>query len=165
MPWKDKEKAKEWTKNYLRKRRKKRKELGLCIDCGEPSNGHYRCPKCAKKHSKRGTEYNRRRSLVTKDGKRIYLKHDKRPYPNDSKCELCGKKCKFLAYHHWDDETPWIGLWVCQSPCHAICEAVDSGIIFHITSRYKIFKRYTYIPDGDKVHAPNKLEYQRKLET
>jgi len=47
-----------------------------------------------------------------------------------SVCEVCGrpprnKRC--LDYHHWDDDTPALGVWVCSS-CHHMAEKVDRGL-------------------------------------
>lgn len=49
----------------------------------------------------------------------------KRPFPEGSKCEVCAKPRILLAYHHWDDEHPELGIWLCRY-CHFIAEAVDN---------------------------------------
>lgn len=70
-------------------------------------------------------EYNRQHSL-TINGKRVRL--NKRPRPNA--CEVCGIVVDRLDYHHWDDEHPCLGLWLCLS-CHKMAERIDKGL--HIT--------------------------------
>ncbi len=46
---------------------------------------------------------------------------DKRPRPE--LCELCSRK-PTKAYHHWDDDDPSIGLWLCYR-CHITVEVMD----------------------------------------
>ncbi|KKN54550.1 hypothetical protein LCGC14_0591420 [marine sediment metagenome] len=63
-------------------------------------------------------------------GKYLPPGEEKRPYTG--KCELCGAtyeddKSKF-HYHHWIDEEPTIGIWVCVK-CHWMIEAVDTGLL------------------------------------
>lgn len=55
-------------------------------------------------------------------------------------CELCGKENTHLNYHHWDSKNLNKGMWVCNFPCHQICEIVDKGFL-HIAQRYLRFKR------------------------
>ncbi len=63
------------------------------------------------------------------DGKHVFLKTPyKRPKPVLSECELCGRIFQTLGYHHWDDDNPSIGLWLCFS-CHMFAERVDYGEI------------------------------------
>src|SRR3990172_8844945 len=47
----------------------------------------------------------------------------KRPYP-DGVCELCGKQVVRMHYHHWDDDNPGLGLWLCPA-CHRDTEGMD----------------------------------------
>ena len=54
---------------------------------------------------------------------------NKPPRPEDNKCQICGRVCKRLAYHHWDDEHPERGIWICQPKCHDGCEFVESGFV------------------------------------
>lgn len=45
---------------------------------------------------------------------------NKRHYPSDCKCEICGvERIRKLNYHHWDDSDFSKGIWVCQS-CHNV---------------------------------------------
>lgn len=48
----------------------------------------------------------------------------KRPYTGH--CELCGETIDSrLHYHHWDDEEPSLGLWLCAQ-CHRYAEGFDN---------------------------------------
>lgn len=72
-----------------------------------------------------------RRVCTTLNGKSVMIKGIlKRPYPNDSKCELCNGEKGRLVYHHWEDTEEILkrassdkdpiflkGIWVCQ-PCN-----------------------------------------------
>jgi len=43
-------------------------------------------------------------------------------------CELCGKEVEsHLGYHHWNDNEPSLGLWLC-SPCHKWAEGFDKAL-------------------------------------
>lgn len=60
-------------------------------------------------------------------GKRVYNKRRYTGY-----CEVCGrifadnKKGQF-AYHHWDDERPDYGLYLCCT-CHAMAEGIEKNL-------------------------------------
>jgi hypothetical protein len=47
------------------------------------------------------------------------------------KCEVCGREFNNKrgnhAYHHWDDDIPQCGVWVCCT-CHNLAEGVDAGL-------------------------------------
>lgn len=50
-------------------------------------------------------------------------------------CELCGvpdADCGRLHYHHWDDATPSLGLWLCPN-CHRLAEGMDVALADPIT--------------------------------
>jgi len=48
--------------------------------------------------------------------------------PKPMLCTLCGRK-SYLTYHHWQDDKPEIGLWICN-PCHwAIHRMIKVGLI------------------------------------
>ena len=66
----------------------------------------------------------RRKHIVMVNGKSIRV--DKRPRPDDI-CELCDRVVVFLHYHHWDDDNPHRGIWVCHS-CHKSCEFIEKGL-------------------------------------
>jgi len=61
-------------------------------------------------------------------------------------CELCGHVATEamndrMAYHHWDDSTPDLGLWICQ-PCHRIAEGMDKAL-----SDPDLLKQYAALKD------------------
>lgn len=57
---------------------------------------------------------------------KYYTGLNKRPYTGY--CELCGKKQdKRLCYHHWDDNKPDMGIWMCN-PCHWFVEGIERGL-------------------------------------
>ncbi len=74
------------------------------------------------------------------NGKQIIFRRvTKLPYPKDGCCQICGKKVKMLAYHHWDkvEEGRLVkGLWLCQTPCHNVVEPLEQGILENITEKY-----------------------------
>lgn len=44
------------------------------------------------------------------------------------RCELCGTLVdSYLPYHHWDDNEPSIGMWLC-SQCHKYAEGFDKAM-------------------------------------
>ena len=73
---------------------------------------------------KRQRDWNRKHRLSTGTGR---IKVEKRDYPEGALCELCGREAKLLSYHHWDDEVPEFGLWLCTI-CHKIAEALEVGV-------------------------------------
>ncbi len=60
-------------------------------------------------------------------------------------CEVCGEIIpdgKHKSYHHWDDDMPAMGIWVCYK-CHKIIEGVDNGIAEkYLAVKLDIEKRY-----------------------
>ena len=69
-------------------------------------------------------DYHRRHTVVSTN--RVFYALNKRPYLGS--CELCGRNDQNtrLAYHHWDDEQPQQGLWLC-SRCHQIATFAEEG--------------------------------------
>ena len=67
-------------------------------------------------------EVKRRQSLL--DGRWKGL--NKRQYTGI--CELCGCEKDRLEYHHWDDQYPDMGLWLCFR-CHRHAEALDHDVL------------------------------------
>lgn len=62
-----------------------------------------------------------RQHLIRVKGK--WMSITKRQCPE--KCEICKRKRAYrLGYHHWDDNNPSKGLWLCIR-CHRIAEALD----------------------------------------
>lgn len=66
--------------------------------------------------------YNRQHTFMV-GGRRIVI--NKRPRPDT--CEVCGKAVNKLDYHHWDNNNPHLGLWLCWW-CHRMAEGLDKGL-------------------------------------
>lgn len=79
------------------------------------------------------------RLAVRENGKirLVRLKYPKRPYPEQ--CELCGRQMKRLEYHHWMDDAPWVGLWLCHW-CHNFVEAIENGLLGEQIKKYEMLK-------------------------
>ena len=62
------------------------------------------------------------------DGIKRRIKVDRKS-PKPGRCELCHKEAQKqgMNWHHWDDEHPEIGLWLCLN-CHGFAEGADSGL-------------------------------------
>lgn len=74
-----------------------------------------------------GKEYRKeyaRKNLLFINGKQIRV--NKRTRPNNI-CEICGRTVKRLDYHHWNDDKPEYGIWLCLT-CHAMVECIDKGL-------------------------------------
>ena len=79
--------------------------------------------------------YRMRRMIRTRDpitGKEVNLVLPKGEYKREYMgfCEVCGlliPEGKHKDYHHWDNEMPAMGMWVCYK-CHKIIEGVEAGI-------------------------------------
>lgn len=81
------------------------------------------CKRYNAAHRLEQQEYNklRRRERLVVRGKST--KVNKRPYSET--CELCGGTNKRrLDYHHWDDDNPSNGLWLCRR-CHFFVEMFE----------------------------------------
>lgn len=56
------------------------------------------------------------------------------------KCELCDKvPLKRLYYHHWLDDFPSVGMWLCYK-CHMLAEAIDEKV--ELIDEYIKLKNY-----------------------
>lgn len=64
---------------------------------------------------------------------------NKRDYPLDVACEVCGNKNIRLVYHHWNDETPNRGIWMCNS-CHHIVEFSEDERLENVLTKYHKLK-------------------------
>lgn len=113
---------------YQRKRRAKSRGLGICIHCccRPATPGFTSCEPCR-------TAIRIRMSIHTK------AKLKDRPDKPD-KCPICGDGAGILYWHHWDDEHPSIGIWVCPH-CNIIVELEDRGLV----ERYKELKSKFYL--------------------
>lgn len=56
------------------------------------------------------------------DGKLVWVRVHRRSRPET--CELCHRDSCRLNYHHWDNNCPSKGIWLCFR-CHRLAEAVD----------------------------------------
>lgn len=86
---------------------------------------YYQRPEVKLKHREYQLRYKRQHYLSTKTGR---IRVDKRLYPSDQCCEVCGVNHKRLMYHHWDDADPSKGVWVCYL-CHQLSEGIDRGLV------------------------------------
>lgn len=84
-----------------------------------------------------------RQTRLTSRGGKVYQHLKKRPWTGY--CELCNRKKAdsganiALGYHHWDDNHPSMGLWLCRL-CHMIAEAVDVQNYRIRTNKYFLLK-------------------------
>ena len=126
-----------------------------CAWCGNETNrhggnGHYYCnPECAHQARLYKQKLKNRKYLylLGDDGKRHPVRVNKRS--RSASCEICNKTDCRLDYHHWNDDNPAIGLWLCRS-CHWHAEAYERGLInkylelkgqlnlTHFNSRYSL---------------------------
>jgi hypothetical protein len=111
-----------------------------CLECNIEfvpirKNARFCSKKCADKyyiktHRDEIRKWFREHCLGTRDitgkNKKLTLFIKKREYLGI--CELCNRKVgediKYLDWHHWDDEYPEIGLWLCKR-CHHAIEWLD----------------------------------------
>ena len=99
------------------------------------------CNKCMR-------EYQRYRGIDTCDssGNRVYYVCEKRKFNNE--CEMCGKPLeKNPRYHHWNDDKPELGIWVCAH-CHFKCEIIED-------TEFYLFKE-KYLELKNKINEVNK---------
>lgn len=64
--------------------------------------------------------------------------------PPTENCEVCGQAfgSRHIAYHHWDDEMPAMGMWLCRR-CHVIAEGVDNNLHqAYISKKVQVEKEY-----------------------
>jgi len=112
-----------------------------CISCARyygKNNYYNRSKEQKEKYTIRMKEYNRKYTLCStnSNGDRIVLKIIKRPHTLT--CELCNKEVKKTVYHHWDDEHPEFGIWVCGW-CHQTVEIIEK--IPDIKEKYNQLKQ------------------------
>ena len=74
--------------------------------------------------AKRAKKKWHRQNILMINGKSVRVRKRKRP--NDT-CEICGRVVNRLDYHHWDNNRPELGIWVCRS-CHRGCGFSDKGL-------------------------------------
>ncbi len=110
----------------------RRKRYRICTPCNRE-----KARKWYEEHPERKIAYRlkhrekrlfRDRQTRLSSGTKFWNNLNKRLYPEDNKCELCGKVRKRLGYHHWDDERPSLGLWL-GIRCHNFAEILDKGML------------------------------------
>lgn len=122
------------------------KELGI----SRRTASWYCHPECRQRKNERKRERSSRPEIKQKrrdkrrvtrlDTKGRRLKVSKRPWPG--KCEMCSRERKGLrqlSWHHWDDNCPELGLWLCTH-CHIFSEGVEKGLTLE---RYQELKEWT----------------------
>lgn len=105
----------------------------------------YICKPCERKRQRK--KYRRRIEHYRQKKNEWYRKHviqpngqwirgEKRDFPLDRHCELCGRQPKKrLHYHHWDIEDLSQGIWVCGK-CHIGIHWLERGL----AETYRSFK-------------------------
>ena len=78
--------------------------------------------------------------------------------PNPGHCELCPSTTKRLNHHHWDDDNPRKGIWVC-SRCHFIVGYFDKIVDGKYDSEIRLYtmlrkKLDALEPAGSMVQPP-----------
>lgn len=128
---------------------------------GRPGGLRTECRLCT---SKMGKEWREKNKKYVKEFRRKYFiqsGHDqrnrrdikgiiKRDYPEDGYCEVCHLNKKRLAYHHWDDNFPSWGIWLCAG-CHVGANFLEKE---DLTIKYWELRRWieqTYNPDISKA--------------
>jgi hypothetical protein len=136
-----KEKHKEKIREQQRAYRIKNKEKLKLYD-----KNHY------SRYKEKITEYRRNYIIcTTKNGKTKHILVNKRPYTGI--CELCNKQNIFLGYHHWDDDNPACGLWLCNH-CHQFAEGIDRGLSV---------EKYLIIKNNAKLERPKTIYRSEKM--
>lgn len=91
----------------------------------EKKYGVYTCKNCMTNYKR---EYARMHIIGQSDCKKVIFRVKKRI--SSGKCELCGKDCydkdERISYHHWEDDFPQMGIWLCLS-CHMFAERFDKN--------------------------------------
>lgn len=109
-----------------------------------------------KKHKELYKERSRnwRRNNTISIGKNKYIvTKNKRNYPLDGRCELCGNEgiSKRLYYHHWNDNKLELGMWV-DSKCHGLIEAIDKFGKNKCKGLIKEYEEFTKRLESQLIH-------------
>lgn len=100
-----------------------------------------------------------RQTRLTSRGGKVYQHLKKRPYTG--LCELCDSysvkrdSTIRLEYHHWDDNRPSMGLWLCHV-CHLFAEAVEAKNYRIRIDGYLVLKKMveTYYHELEPLYSP-----------
>lgn len=88
-----------------------------------------------------GTSINGKHVVITGLHKREYTR----------KCELCDKlPKKRLYYHHWLDDFPGVGMWLCFK-CHMLAESVDE--------RSELIDKYVELKNSITIECLTRKEH------
>ncbi len=109
-----------------------------CKDCARVGNLQYRQNNREKVRESARTYMRKHRIGQGGFKKEFRGVKNKRAYPQDERCELCGRhKPMKLVYHHWTDLDLSLGMWICR-PCHSgvhFLERVGSKKYFSLKER------------------------------
>ncbi len=105
-----------------------------------------------KKRSKKRSEYSRDHMLGIHDENGNYKKIKCNKRLHTLTCEICGRKVEITAYHHWDDNKPECGLWLC-SHCHITVERLEK-----IPNIKEIYLNLKLKVEGEDNERRNKTE-------
>ncbi len=102
----------------------------------------YTVPDHYKRRLERTVNYYRRTQIITgttKDDISVIKHLNKRPHTDV--CELCGAvRKKKHYYHHWDKNSPSLGMWICFK-CHRLAEFIDNNPDFQeVIAKYLLLK-------------------------
>lgn len=86
---------------------------------------------------KENAKIHARKHCICSSNNKVFKGLNKRPYPEGKGCEICQRQDKHLVYHHWNDNNPSLGLWICKI-CHDMCEQIDKGLDVH----YNFLKQF-----------------------
>jgi len=126
--------AREWRKTHPKQSRETERRYYALY--------HDKCVALRKK-------YRRKRVVKTLDGRTLL--GNKRPYPEDECCELCNRRRRLLAYHHYNDYDLQEGLWLCP-PCHLFAEGVDRGFVNpYFILKEKVIKTRGGLPHREMI--------------
>jgi len=102
------------------------REIASKLGISRPTVMCYLNPKAKGRRYRTSRKYRRLNHLTTTiNGVSCHLRVKKRSRPET--CELCHEAHITLYWHHWNDQHPELGLWLC-SRCHRFGEGVDYGL-------------------------------------
>lgn len=77
----------------------------------------------------------RRKETICSSRNKVFTNLNKRDYLGY--CELCGVENVRLSYHHWDDNNPSKGIWMCYH-CHNMITAYEKGKLKYLKEYIKL---------------------------